>query len=104
MTRWDGFKSTPQLEAYEAAWKQLSDLVRARNDRLDELKQLTAPAADLTLATGMYYQFDTGRARAILQEIDRLTPAILAGIEQVNDLAGAIGRPKIAIHEHGASA
>ncbi len=99
MTRWDGFLSTPQLEAYEAAWKKLSNLITLRNDLLTELKRLASPAADLSLATGMFYQFDADRAKAIVQEVETLTPAILGDIEVVNELAGVIGRPKIGIHE-----
>ncbi len=80
---------------YRDAWNRLFGLVKLRNQRLQRLNSMAAPAMSLTLTTGMIYEFDTDLARELLNEIDELTPQIKAGIEEVNGYVDKIGTPEI---------
>ena len=59
---------------YGEAWNSLFDLVLVRNNFLQRLDMMARPAMDATPAGGMVFEFDTARARALLAEIDELTP------------------------------
>jgi hypothetical protein len=80
---------------YREAWNRLFGLVKLRNQRLQHLNSMAAPAMSITLAASMIYEFNTDLARELLNEIDDLTPQIKAGIEEVNGYVDKIGTPEI---------
>ncbi len=88
---------------YEARWKKLYEQIDRRNKLLETLAQLTEPAAGLSLATGMFYEFDAERARALITEIVEITPAILAEIAELNGLGKQLGKAEISIYKGSAA-
>ena len=80
---------------YREAWNRLFEVVKLRNKLLRRLDVMATPAISITLATGMLIEFDTDQARALLAEIDRLTPRLKAGVEEVNQYAGRTGSPVV---------
>ena len=80
---------------YGEAWNSLFDLVLVRNNFLQRLDMMARPAMDATPAGGIVFEFDTARARALLAEIDELTPGIHAGMEKVNEYAKQTDLPRV---------
>ena len=80
---------------HQKAWDSLFDLVMLINGLLQSLDIMARRAIGITPVTGFVIEFDTGLARQLLDEIDTLTPQVSAGIEEVNQCAGKIGKPQI---------
>ena len=80
---------------HREAWNRLFDVVELRNKLLRRLAILATRAMDMTPATGMVIEVDTGLARQLLDEINTLTPRIFAGVAEVNLYAEQIGKPII---------
>ena len=84
-----------KIRLYAEALERLTTLVKMRSLLLRRLHAAAEVAANITPAVGMVVEYDTGSARALLDEIDAMALSVAAGVDDVNRCAAEIGKPPI---------
>jgi hypothetical protein len=80
---------------HQEAWTRLYDLIVMRNKLLQRLDIMAGRAVSATPASSMVFEFDTTQARDILAKIDELTPRIAAAMNEANQYAEQLGKPRM---------
>ena len=80
---------------HQEAWTRLYDLIIMRNKLLQRLSIMAGRAVSTAPTSSMVFEFETTQARDILEKIDELTPRIAAAMNEANQYADQLGKPRI---------
>ncbi len=93
LDREDAMPSEDELrELYDAATNRLFGAVRKRNGLLMQLDQMIRPLMGTSPLVGLVPEFDSGRARDLLRQVDELAPEMVEAMEEANGYARQLHR------------
>ncbi len=80
---------------YKRSLQRLSELVQERDRCLMELETLASLPLSIGPRSGHVAEFDLGKARELLDSVQRQTRLIEVAIAAANEAAQAISRPQV---------